>query len=201
MRVNALAQWTPSVSLPSLTVQYLDRRPNVGSDSYFVRFTEALERIRIARATTRYVTSRGIGGEVEFFGSYLDDRSATRIGVAVLGPHARVGYSARVGDSGEESRWYGDLHAKPMSWLSLQGGAAIATYALVEDAPSDEERDLTTAFARAQLELRPGLILTAELQSLDDPFFSKDIRFLAGLDLFAGGGAARYGLGTGRWLP
>jgi hypothetical protein len=43
------------------------------------------------------------------------------------------------------------------------------------------------------------MVVTAEVQSLENPLFSEDVRFLFGLDLFAGGGASRFGLGTGGW--
>ncbi|MCA9726716.1 MAG: hypothetical protein KC729_03470 [Candidatus Eisenbacteria bacterium] len=198
-RVTAQGQILGGEHAPTITLQYLDRRPRIESSSYFARFLDDVERIRIGRASARYETPRGIGGEIEYFGSYVEDRTSARIGAAIVVPYVRVGYSTRVGDNGEEGRWYGDAHVEPLRWLTLQGGAAISTYALMEDAPEAEERDLTTAFGRIRAELRPGMALTAEVQSLEDPLFSKDVRFLAGLDLFAGGGRTRYGLGTGGW--
>jgi hypothetical protein len=195
-----LARWTPAEHLPVLTLQILDRRPRIDAGSYFVRFVENLERIRLGRANLRYETPRGLGGELEYFGSFIEDRTASRIGAALLGPHLRLGYSVQFGDSGEENRWYGDANLGLLPWLTLQGGAALSTYALLEDQPDSAERDLTTAFGRLQARLRPGMTLSAEVQSLENPFFSEDVRFLVGLDLLAGGGASRFGLGTGGWL-
>ena len=76
----------------------------------------------------------------------------------------------------------------------------LATYALMKDAPSDEERDLVTLYLRALTRLRQGFDLHLELQSLENPLYSTDVRFLVGIDLALGGGASRTGLGTGGWL-
>jgi hypothetical protein len=80
-RLHTLGQWRPSPHAPSLTLQYLDRRPRIDAGSYFARFTEDVERIRIARATTRYETPEGFGAEVEYFGSFLDERRRLRASV------------------------------------------------------------------------------------------------------------------------
>jgi hypothetical protein len=39
-----------------------------------------------------------------------------------------------------------------------------------------------------------------ELQRLDNPLYSEDVRFLAGLDLTVAGGNTRFGLDRGGWL-
>jgi hypothetical protein len=43
--------------------------------------------------------------------------------------------------------------------------------------------------------------VTLEVQSLDNPGYSEDVRVLAGLDLTMGRGASRFGLDRGGWLP
>lgn len=185
--------------MPTLTLQYLDRTPRIGAASYFSRFDVA-ERIRVGRASLDFRHDTGLNAELEYFGSWVDTRSTAHIG-GLLGFYwVRAGYAVRVGDSGEEDRWYGDLNFQATNWLLLQGGAALSTYALLENAPSDDERDLVTAFARVRADLRPGLRLTAEVQGLENPNYDEDIRFLVGLDLSMGRGASRFGLGEGGWF-
>jgi hypothetical protein len=199
-KVRLLGQWRPRPDLPIFSVQLLDRRPALERSPYFARFGELLERIRIARVTARHEIKTGYGAEVAYFGAFVDERNSTRIGVAGFIPWATIGYSARLGDSGEENRFYGNLFYQALPWLSLEGGAAVSTYALLEDAPEEDELDLTTGFARVLAELRPGLRVTVEVQGLDAPSDSEDFRFLAGVDLLMGRGSSRVGLGTGGWL-
>lgn len=199
-RVEFLGQYQPRPNLPMFSAQYLDRFPSIDAASYFARFADSMERIRVARVAARHEYRKGWGGEIEYFGAFVDKLTSSRIGVAALLPYARIGYAARLGDAGEESRWFGDVHYQPLTWVSLEGGAAISTYALLQDAPDSEQRDLTTAFGRVRADLRPGCRLTLEVQSLNNPFYSKDVRFLAGLDLFTGRGTSRFGLGSGGWF-
>jgi hypothetical protein len=130
----------------------------------------------------------------------VDERTSARIGGAALFPLGCVGYSVRIGDAGEESRWYGDLSWRARPWLRVGGGATFATYALLENAPSSEERDLTTLFARLRFEPRDGTAFFLEAQSLDNPHYEEDIRVLAGLDLTMGRGTGRFGLDRGGWM-
>jgi hypothetical protein len=70
----------------------------------------------------------------------------------------------------------------------------------MQDAPADQERDLTTLAARAKVDLRPGLRLLAEVQSLTNPEYDEDVRFLVGLDISMARGNSRFGLDRGGWL-
>ena len=76
----------------------------------------------------------------------------------------------------------------------------LSTYALMKDAPDDQERDLVTLYLRSLTRLKQGFDVHLELQSLENPLYSTDIRFLVGIDLALGRGASRTGLGTGGWL-
>jgi hypothetical protein len=196
-RAEAQARWQPSRRAPTFTFQLLDRRPSIDATSYFSRFLEATERIRLGRLSARYVHDSGIGGEVEYSGTYIDDRSSSRFSGAVIAPQGRIGYSARVGDAGEETGLFGEIGIRPTPWMRLAGGATRVTYALIEDASDDEERELITSFASAELTVRPGVDVSVEIQSLENPIFSEDIRVLLGLDITAGRGSSRFGLDRG----
>ncbi len=198
-RLQAQARWRPSSRSPVVTFQYIDRHPSIDAASWFARFTD-VARIRLARASVRYETPARFGGEVNYVGSFVNDRMSSRVGLAALVPGGRVGYSARLGDAGEESRIYGELAGQVTSWLELDGQATFLTYALFADAPADQERDLTMFSLRARANLRRGLRATVEIQSLDNPLFSKDVRLLVGVDLAMARGASRYGLDRGGWL-
>jgi hypothetical protein len=198
-RIEAQAQWTPSPALPVVSVQIIDRYPSLDAASYFARFAE-LERIRVARTAARYEHGSGFGGEIEVLGSFAEERQASRIGLAALVPVGRLGYSIRLGDTGEASSFYGDLSYAVLPWLRVGGQATFLTYALFEDAPEPDQRDLTTLAATFRARLRAGVDVTAELQSLENPFFSQDVRFLFGLDLTMARGASRFGLDRGGWL-
>ena len=198
-RLQAQLRWRPGAGYSGASFQFVDRRPYIDPGSYFTRFTD-LKRIRVARGSFRYERDSGFGAEVEAFGSYVDDRSSSRLGTAVLLPGGRVGYSVRLGDNGEENRFYGGYSAQVRPWLRAEGEATFQTYALFTDAPESSERELVTVSARLRARLRPGLRVMAEIQSLDNPFYSRDIRFLCGVDLARGGGTADYGLGRGGWL-
>ena len=197
-RLQAQAQWRPT-GLPVTTFQYIDRYPSIDAASWFARFTD-VKRIRVARATMRYAAPSRFGGELEYLGSFVDVRTSSRVGLAALVPGGRIGYSVRLGDAGEENRFYGELGGHVRPWLQLDAYASVLTYALMQDAPADQERELTTLSARARIDLRPGLRLTAEVQSLDNPLFSKDVRLLLGLDLAMARGTSRTGLDRGGWL-
>lgn len=199
-QAELLAWYRPTPGWPMLNLQYLDRRQSVEKNTYWERFLPSLDRVRLARASARYENEEQWGLEVEYFGSFVDEFEQTRLGGAVLFPYGRLGYSLRLGDAGEESRWYGDLRWQPVGWWNLSGGAMLSTYALLKDAPEDLERDLVTLYARSVTRLRDGLNLHLEFQSLDNPQYSKDMRFLVGIDLAMGRGASRTGLGTGGWL-
>ena len=198
-RLQGQLRWRPDNGPSSASIQFVDRRPFIDPGSYFSRFAN-VERIRVVRASLRRERDSGFGGEFEAFGSYVDDRSASRLGAALLLPGGRVGYSVRMGDSGEENRFYGAYSRQVRPWLRAEGEATFQTYALFSDAPSSEDRELTTFSARLRAQLRPGLRVLAEVQSLDNPFYSKDVRFLMGVDLARAGGVANYGLGQGGWL-
>lgn len=193
-RAEALAQYAMGAGLPVLAAQIVDRRPAIDAGSYFMRFLEDEERIRVGRASVRYDHRSGFGGEAEWVGSFVDERTATRLGGALVFPMGRLGYSARVGDAGEESRWFGDVGYTVMPWLRFEAGATLLTYALLEDAPAADERDLTSAYGRLHLRPREGVGVVLELQDVMNPDVDHDLRFLAGLDLTASFGMGGYGL-------
>jgi hypothetical protein len=195
-RAEALAQWRPGHGLPVVAAQVIDRRPSVDAASYFARFLEDQEWIRVGRASVRYDHANGFGAEAEWIGSFVDDRTSTRVGGSLRMPYGRIGYSARLGDAGEESRWFGDLEYAVLPWIRLEAGATLLTYALLEDAPESAERDLTTAYGRARLQPREGVGVVLEIQNVTNPDTDHDVRFLAGLDLTSGYGASRFGLQT-----
>lgn len=193
-RAEATARWTPGGGLPTVSAQVLDRRPSVDAGSYFARFAAAAGRVRLVRVGVRHEDPARFGAEIEYVGAFVEERTSARVGGALLVPGGRLGYSARVGDMGEEGRWYGDLSVRVARWLRAEAGATFTTYALFEDAPESEERDLTTAFGRLRATPRPGLGVTVEVQSLENPVSSEDVRLLAGLDLVMGRGGGRFGL-------
>ncbi len=198
-RVQAQAQWRRSATAPVVDLQYIDRYPTIDAASWFARFT-ALKRIRLARAAVRHELPSRFGGEVEYLGSFVGDRTSSRVGLAVLVPGGRVGYSVRLGDAGEENRVYGELGHQFTPRLWLGGEASVLTYALLNDAPAEDDRDLTTLALRTRVELKPGLRVLAEVQSLDNPLYHQDVRFLLGLDVSLARGSSRLGLGRGGWL-
>jgi hypothetical protein len=196
-RVEIFTQIRPRPEHPVLSLQYLDRHPTVGGSSYFSRF-EGLERIKILRGSLLYLRPSGLGAEVEGFFSSIDKQSSTRLAFALHIPYTRFGYSTRFGQAGEDSEWFGDFNLRPVRWLRFALGATFIEYALLEDAPSTEQRELVTAFGRIEATVSEGFRLLAEVQSLENPFYSEDVRLLLGLDLGAGGGTSRFGLGAGR---
>ena len=198
-RVQAQAQWRRGAGSPVIDLQYIDRTPTIDAASWFARFTD-LKRIRLARAAVRYERPSRFGGELEYVGSFVGGLTSSRVGVAALVPGGRVGYSVRLGDAGEENRLYGEFGRDITRHLWLGAEASLLTYALMQDAPADQERDLTTLAARARLALRPGLRVLAEVQSLDNPFYRQDVRFLVGLDVSMARGSSRLGLDRGGWL-
>jgi hypothetical protein len=198
-RAEGILQFRRKPGCPLVSLQVVDRYPSIDAGSYFARFAD-VERIRVGRGSIRYEHRIGIGAEADWVGSWVDERTSTRIGGAILFPFGRVGYSARIGDAGEEGRWFGDARVSPLPWLALEGGATFATYALLEDAPESMERDLASAFGRVRFKPRSGAALLVEVQTLDNPFYEEDVRVLAGLDLTMGRGTGAFGLAQGGWL-
>jgi hypothetical protein len=198
-RAEGIFQLQRNPGCPVLTAQFVDRYPSIDAGSYFARFT-GVHRSRLARGSVRYEHRNRFGGELDYAGAWVDDRTSTRIGGAVLFPLGRAGYSARIGDAGEESRWFGDVRLAPLPWLSIEAGATILTYALFEDAPEAEEREVTIAFGRVRVVPRSGTALLVEIQSLETPLEQEDVRVLAGLDLTMGRGTGAFGLSRGGGL-
>lgn len=196
-RFDLLTQIAPRRDLPVFTIQYIDRKPVIEASSFFSIFAEDIERVSLLRGSARWEHESGFGGEVEAARSAVDDRSTNRTGAALIVPHARLGIGYTSGDAGEEFRFYGDAHYRFFDALDMSVGAVFADYALIEDAPDDQTRDLVTTFVRARYELMDGVRLRAEYQALENPFFSDDMRVLLGIDLAAGRGATRFGLGAG----
>lgn len=197
-RVEGLARWTSSARNLVLSTQVLDRRPSIDASSYFSRFES--ERVRLIRVGARHEHPGRLGAELDYTGTFVDTHTSARIGAALLAPFGRVGYSVGLGDAGDESRWFGDVAIRPWRWLRVEGGASIATYTLLEDTPDSEERDLVAAFARLRAEPRRGLDLRLEVQSVQNPFLSEDVRVLAGLDLLFASAGRGIGLRKGGWF-
>jgi hypothetical protein len=198
-REDVTAEWRYRPGAPVVSAQWIDRRPSVDQASYFARF-QGLERARIGRGTVRWEHPTGFGAEAEYVGAFVNRETSTRVGGAFLSPIGRAGYSARVGDAGEESAWFGDLAWRAGPWLRLEGGLTFSTYALMQDAPEVDERDLATWFGRIRAFPREGMGLLFEVQNLQNPEFSHDTRVLLGLDLTVGRGASSFGLGRGGWF-
>ena len=199
-RFDLLTQIQPRPSHPVLTLQYMDRQPMIATSSYFSRFSEGIERIKVLRTALRYVGDTGIGAEFESFSSWVDDRNTNRVGLALIVPHARVGWSTKTGDAGRDLRFYGDVNQHLGHWLQLAAGATFSEYSLLGDEQETDEatdRELITLFGRARATLKQGVRFTLEVQSLDNPFYSEDVRLLLGLDLAMGRGASKFGWGTG----
>jgi hypothetical protein len=186
-RAEALAQWRPRPNLPVFSGQIVARRPAIDAGSYFARFE--LEQIVVGRVSVRYEDRRHCGAEAEYVGSFTEGRSATRLGGSLLFPYGRVGYSARLGDAGEESRWFGEANYSPLPWVRVEAGATLLTYALLDNAPESDEHDLTSAYGRVRLQPIPGVGVTLEVQDVVNPDVKHDVRFLGGLDLLAAGAA------------
>ena len=197
-RLEAQARWQPAASRPALSLQFVDRRPAVDATSWFARIAD-VKRVRLARGALSWERRSRWGGELEYVGSFVGERASSRVGVALLLPAARVGWSVRLDDEGDESSLYGELAWQARRWLRLEGEASRLVYALIADAASADERELTTFAARARARLRPGLNVTAEVQSLDSPSYSRDVRLLLGVDLAMARGAGRTGLDRGGW--
>nr|MEE4266482.1 hypothetical protein [Candidatus Krumholzibacteria bacterium] len=198
-RVQLQARWQKKPTAPVVNLQWLDRHPSIDAASWFSRFTR-MERIKVARLSVAHTLASRFGGEVEFLGTYVGARTSTRLGLAVLYPLGRVGYSVRLGDAGEESRFYGEMRVQALRWLQLDAQASVLTYALLEDAPADDERELIAMVAGFRADLRPGMRLVGQVQSLDNPYYSQDIRVVLGLDLSMARGPSNLGLGRGGWL-
>ncbi|MDO9262671.1 MAG: hypothetical protein Q7U02_01815, partial [Desulfosalsimonadaceae bacterium] len=198
-RFEAQARWQPAATRPALSLQFVDRRPAVDATSWFARFAD-VKRVRLARGALSWEHRSRWGGELEYVGSFVGERASSRVGVALLLPAARVGWSVRLDDEGDESSLYGELAWQARRWLRLEGEASRLVYALIADAAAADERELTTFAARARARLRPGLNVTAEVQSLDSPSYSRDVRLLLGVDLAMARGAGRTGLDRGGWL-
>jgi hypothetical protein len=199
-RFDLLTQIAPRPQWPVLTLQFIDRKPMVHAGSYFARFNEAIERVQVLRTALRYEGRSGIGAEFESFSSWIDERNTNRIGLALIVPHARVGWSTKSGDAGKDLRFYGDVNYHFGHWLQLSGGATFSEYSLLgEEQENDEdaERELVTLFGRARVRLTEGVRFMAEAQSLENPFYSEDVRLLLGLDLAMGRGASNFGWGAG----
>lgn len=198
-RVQLQARWQAHPSTPVINLQLLDRHPSIDAASWFSQFTD-LKRIKVMRASVGHTLPSHFGGEIEFLGTYVGERTSTRLGLAVLFPLGRAGYSLRLGDAGEENRFYGEVQVQALRWLQLDAQASVLTYALLEDAPADEERELIAMIAGFRADLRPGLRLVGQVQSLDNPYDSQDIRVVVGIDLSMARGTSNLGLGRGGWL-
>lgn len=196
-RVDLMVNWRHRRDWPTVDVQYLARSQGYEAGTWWEQFRDDLYAVQLVRGSVRWTDRRGVGGELQGFGSFIDERRTGQVGAALLAPHVRLGVAMLGGDAGEQFRIYGDVDYVYRETVDLAAGASFIEYALVEDPTSDQQRDLTTYFARAAWTFTPGARLSTELQVLNNPIYDSDVRLLVGLDLFAGGGASRYGLGTG----
>jgi hypothetical protein len=196
-RFDAMLMWRKRPDLPEAQIQYILRRQEYESGSWWEQFRKNLHAVQLLRGSVRWRNARGLGGELQGFGSFIDERKTGQIGAAFLAPHLRLGAGFLGGDAGEQVRVFGDVDWAFAHRLDLSAGAAFVEYAIVEDPADSQMRDLTTYYARAKLMIVPGAELMTELQVLDNPFYNHDVRLLVGLDLSAGRGASRYGLGSG----
>jgi hypothetical protein len=199
-RLEGQAVWRATPCLPEVTLQLLDRRPSVDAASWFARFVDA-DRIRMARLVVRHEVRDGVGGEVEYLGTFVDDRTSTRLGLAALLPCGRIGWSVRTGAAGEESGLYGELFRQLNPWLWVEGSAAYLSYSFWADDPLEGQHEVTTLAGRLRADLKPGLRLTAEIQRLETPEQAHDVRLLLGVNLSAAGGASHFGLTDGGGRP
>jgi hypothetical protein len=179
--------------LPEIRFQLLSRRPTVDTASWFSRFVTA-ERIRLTRLNLSRRRADGWGGEFEYQGTVVDDRSASRVGLAVLLPFGRLGLSQRQGDVGDDSGVYGEIRRRLTPWLRADVSMSHVSYTFLEDDPTQEERVVTAFSGRLRADLRPGLRVTAEIQRIETPLHDHDVRLLLGVNLSAAGGASRFGL-------
>jgi hypothetical protein len=198
-RAELSTQWLHRKDWPVLSLHVLHRRPSIAANSWFSdRFD--IENINIVRSSARKINDLGYGAEVEIFGANVDTRESARVSGTFYFPYGNLGYSARIGDSGEESSWIGDVGHSFLPWLHASVGATLSTYTLMEDALAADERDLVTAYGRLRLQLHSGLRLSAEVQSVDSPTYSEDFRLLIGLDVIATSRESSYGLSREGWL-
>ncbi len=182
-RMEFLGRWTPSARGTVLAVQYLDRRPQLETGSWFQRFSQYISRVRLARETFTRRSPRGFGGEVQALQSFTEEQSSGEFGFALLAPHLRLGYARTYGDRATGDRIYGSLRFQPRRWWQLRAGAVASQYELLANAPSSEEREVVSSYLRSSFDLRESVRLTAEVQTVDRPFNSGDLRLLIGLDL------------------
>lgn len=196
-RVDLTAGWQERRSWPDVQLQYIARSQGYVAGSWWDQFSEDLHTLRILRGSARWTDARGIGGELRSFGSFVGGERQGRIGAAFLAPHLRAGLSYLGGASGQQLHLYGDVNGTWRDRFDLAAGASFAEYALVEDPTEDQQRDLTTWFARVGFDLVEGARLTTEFQALTNPIYKDDMRLLIGLDLVAGRNATRFGIGGG----
>ena len=199
-RLEGQVLWRQAECLPEVRLQVLNRRPTIDAASWFSRFNNT-DRIQLTRLVVRHEVRDGWGGEAEYLGTFVDTRSANRTGLAVLMPFGRVGWSVHRGDVGDDSGLYGDLGGRLNSWLRAEGSASILSYTLLQDDPLEEERVVTTLAGRLRADLKPGMQVTAEIQRIETPVHTHDVRFLLGVNLAASGGASRFGLMSGEVRP
>lgn len=199
-RLEGRFRWRAPGNMPEVRLQMLSRRPSIDAASWFSRFVSA-ERIGLMRLNLRHEGPDGVGAELEYLGTFVDDRASSRVGIAALMPFGRLGWSLRLGEAGDESGLYGDLGADLNGWLRAEAAASFLTYTLLNDDPLAEQRVIMTLGGRLRADVRPGLQLTAEVQRLETPEHAHDVRLLLGVNLAAGGGTSRFGLADGEVRP
>jgi hypothetical protein len=196
-RADVLAVWQHRPDWPQLRGQFVQRSQRYEVGSWWEQFGDDLHDVQLLRGSARWTNEKGIGGELRGFGNYVDDRKNGAVGVGFIAPHLRVGVGYMSGDSGETTRFYGDVDWTFAHRIDVAAGASFESYGVVPDPTDDELRDLVSYYARGEVLILPGVEFMSELQILDNPIYSSDVRLLVGLDLMAGRGASRIGIGSG----
>lgn len=196
-RMDVLLTWQQKREWPRFRGQYVQRSQRYEAGSWWEQFGDSLHEVKLVRGSLRWTNQRGIGGELIGFGNYVDERKNGGAGMAFIAPHVRVGTGYLSGDAGETLRLYGDVDWTFAHRLDVAAGAAFESYGVVPDPDDAQLRDLATYYVRGEYMITPGLEVMTELQALTNPVYKNDVRLLVGLDLMAGRGASRVGLGSG----
>jgi hypothetical protein len=196
-RLDMLLTWQHRPDWPRFRGQYVQRSQRYETGSWWEQFGDDLHDVQLLRGSLRWTNERGLGGELIGFGNYVDERRNGGLGAAFIAPHVRVGTGYLSGDAGQTLRFYGDVDWTFAHRLDVAAGAAFESYGVIPDPNDNQLRDLATYYVRGEYKIIPGLEFMSELQVLDNPVYSSDVRLLVGLDLMAGRGASRVGLGSG----
>ena len=82
-RLDVMLKWRRRQDLPQAQLQYILRRQEYEAGSWWEQFRENLHAVQLLRGSVRWRNTRGLGGEVLGFGSFIDERKTAQIGGAV----------------------------------------------------------------------------------------------------------------------